>query len=91
MIPFLKLYNLHKQQKLVCHLLRTNRIRLRVQLQKSINKQIVSAYLSYSLRTTKLTGFKKTQDAVMTQVGLSYNILIELATATEPVHTNVIG
>jgi len=39
----------------------------------------------------KLTDFKKTQDAVMPEVGLSYNIFTELATATKPVHTNVIG
>jgi hypothetical protein len=38
-----------------------------------------------------LTDFKKTQGAVMTQVGLPFNILTELATVTKPVHTNVIG
>jgi len=53
--------------------------------------QKVSAYLSDNLRTMKLMAFKKTQDAVMTQVALPYNILTQLAKATKPVHTNVTG
>jgi len=60
-----------------------------MKLQKSINKQKVSAYLSYNLRTMKLTDFKRTQDAAMTQVGLPYNVLTKRATATKPIHTNV--
>jgi hypothetical protein len=38
----------------------------------------------------KLTDFKKMQDTAMTQVGLPYNVLTKLATATKLVHTNVI-